>query len=540
MRIIFNTLILLFLFSGGIRAQFDKDEQIIVKAMKDQLKNSMDSLKLSNFPRPDFIQYTYKKGETNMLRYSKGALFEEEIAKPISLIRTDMIIKDEKGVTSHNSNYRGFVLFPRMGEGQDVVPINPDYDEIRRVFWWLSDVQYKNAVNNYNDKMRRKDNSALPENIKKDMALPDFPALPKTTYYASPATNPFDTEYWHHLLAEVSNLYNDYKGLHDVFAKLETSCSNIYTLNTEGTEMRHAITDITLNVRVVVENRNKEFFVENLVFPGLTANDLPSMQEILAQTKEAIRLVLEISNAEMADKEYLGPAILDAPLIIDYRMFGGFSAFRYLAAGDNQMNNNNDNLGIRLYSSNISICATPTLKEYNGKKLLGSYNVDGEGVKPKDNLVIIENGVLKHLLNDRVPTSATAESTGSNVFVGIPPVIARMVMPGVVQVKCSDTKPIKDLKAELIKDAKENGLKYAFIVRRLKNGNTSWFYKVDVQDGSETLVRNYRLNLEANKPLRRILCSSDNTDVFHLNYLGVNNSIISPDTFLLEEVNIGK
>lgn len=540
MKILFKVFVFLFLFSGSAFAQFNKEEQIIVKAMQDQLKNSIDSLKLDNFPRPDFIQYTYKKGETNMLRYSRGALFEEEIAKPISLIRTDMIIKDENGFTSHNSNQRGFVLFPKMGEGQDVVPIIPDYDEIKRVFWWLSDVQYKNAINDYNNKKRKKEDPALSENVKKDMALPDFPALPKTNYYDPPATNPFDLGYWHNLLAEVSGIYNDYQGLFDVFARLETSCSNIYTLNTEGTVMRHTVTNISLNVRVVVENSNKEYFTENLVFSGLTANDLPSKQEILAQTKEAVKLVLEVANAEVADKEYLGPAILDAPLIIDYQMLGGFAASRIPALGNNQMNNNNDNIGVRLYSSNISIEATPTLKEYKGKKLLGCYSVDGEGVKPKDKFVLVENGILKQLLNDRVPTSVTPESTGSNVYIGISPLIARLVMPGVIQVNCSDTKSAKDLKTELIKDAKENGLKYAFIVRRLKNGNTYWFYKVDVQDGSEKLVRNYKLNLNANKPLRRIICSSDNIDVFHLNYLGVNNSVISPEAFLLEEVNIGK
>lgn len=540
MKIFFKTLIFLILFSGSIHAQFNKEEQIIVKAMQDQLKNSMDSLKLNDFPRPGFIQYTYKKGETNMLRYSRGALFEEEIAKPISLIRTDMIVKDDNGFTNHNFNQRGFVLFPRMGEGQDIVPIDPDYDEIRRVFWWLSDVQYKNTINEYEEKKRKKDDPALSEKIKKEMALPDFQALPKTSHYDPLATNSFDSDYWHNLLTEVSGIYNDYEGLHDVFARLETSCSNIYTVNTEETVMRHAVTNIVLNVRVVVEARNKEYFTENLFFYGLTADDLPSKQEILNQTKEAISLVLEVSNAEIADKEYLGPAILDAPLIIDHQMFGGFSASRIPSSGNDQMNNSNNNLGVRLYSSNISIKATPTLKEYKGKKLLGSYTIDGEGVKPNDNLVIIENGILKNLLNDRVPTSVTPESTGSNVFIGIAPIVAKLVMPGVIQVNCSDTKPAKDLKSELIKNAKENGLQYALIVRRLTNGNTHWFYKVNVQDGTETLVRNHKLNLNANRPLRRIICSSDDVDIFHLNYLGVNNSIISPNAFLLEEVSISK
>lgn len=540
MKIIFKILVLLFLFSKSIHAQFNKEELIIVKAMQDQLKNSMDSLKLDNFPRPYFIQYSYKKGETNMLRYSRGALFEEEISKPISLIRADIIIKDSEGITNHNSITRGFSVFPRMGDGQDVVPFNPDYDEIRRVFWWLSDVQYKNAINDYNNKKRSKEDSSLPENVKRDMALPDFPALPQTSYFDPQATNQFDAGYWHNLLAEVSGIYDNYKGLFDILAKVETSCSDIYTINTEGTVMRHAVTNITLNVRVAVENSNKEYISEDLVFSGLTANDLPSKQEVLEQTKEAIELVLNASNAETADKEYLGPAILDAPIMINHQMLSGFSASRIPAVNNKQMDNNNDNLGIRVYSSNISINVTPTLKEYKGKKLLGSYSVDGEGVRPKDKLVLVENGILKQLLNDRVPTSVVAESTGNNVFIGISPIISRLIMPGVLEVNCSETKSANDMKAELIKEAKENGLKYAFIIRRLKNGSTYWFYKVNTEDGAETLVRNYKLNLNANKPLRRIICSSDNTDVFHLNYLGINNSVISPDSFLLEEVNIGK
>lgn len=538
-KTLFYPLILLFLLSGKVHAQFNKEEQIIIKAMKDQLKTSLDSLKSDNSPRPSFIQYNYKKGETNMLRYNRGALFEEDLAKPVSLIRVDMIIKDDKGVTSHNSSHRGFPVLTRMRGGQDVVPTNPDYDEIRRVFWWLSDVQYRNAVNAYNDKVRKMSDPTLAEKIKKDMDLPDFPSLPKTTYYDAPAQHSFDASYWHELLAEVSGVYDEYKELYDICARLETSCQNIYTLNTEGTETRHAITDITLHVSVVAQNERKESFSENLFFTGLTAEDLPSKLDILAQTKEAADLVLKVSKAEAADKEYLGPALLDAPLVIDHNMFSTFTAVRIPAAGA-QAPDLNSNIGLRIYSPNLSIKATPTLKEYKGHKLLGSYSVDAEGVKPKESLLFVEKGVVKELMNDRVPTAVVAESTGNNLFIGFPMYIGRLVMPGVIQVTCSDTKPAKGMKAELIKNAKEAGLKHAFIIRRLKNGSTYWFYKVNVGDGSEELVRNYRLNLGANRPLRRILCSSKDTNVFHLKLSGVNNSVIAPDAFLLEEVVITK
>lgn len=539
MKFLLNTLVFLFLFSGSIHAQFDKKEQIIIKAMQDQLKTSMDSLKLNNFPRPKFIQYAYKKGETNVLRYNRGALYEEELARPISLIRTDLIIEDEQGINSHNFSQRGFVLFPRMGESQDVVPIEPDYDEIKRVFWWLSDVQYKNAINEYEGKKRKMTDPALTENIKKDMVLPDFPALPKTEYYESPAQNPFDKEYWNNLLAEVSDLYNKNEGLYDLSARIESSCNNIYTVNSEGTIMRHAITNMTLNIGIVAENKNKERFAENLVFTGFTAKDIPSEQEIMTQVQKAINLVLNIVKAEAADKDYFGPAIIDAPLV-SAQMFGGLSASRIPVSGNMHVANNNNNLGVRMYSSNISVETTPTMKEYEGKRLFGSYAVDGEGVRPKEKLTLVEKGVLKQLLNDRVPTSVTPESTGSNVYMAIPNVIARLVMPGVIHINCADQKSSKDLKTELIQYAKEMGLQHAFIIKRLKNGNTDWYYRVDLENGVETLVRGYSINLNNNKPLRRIIASSDNTDVFHINYMGTNNSVISPDEFLLEEVNISK
>ena len=539
MKKMIKILMIVFLFSGSASAQLDREEQLIVKAMRDQLAVSMDSLKLGDFPRPNFIEYIYKRGEISRMRYRKGALYEELIAEPVNLVRANLVVKDKNGFTNLNFDKKGFAVYSRMGGEHDGVAIQTDYDEIRRALWLLSDRQYKSAIRDYEAKMRKKSEPSLSENVKKEMELPDFQSLTAVKYYDPFTANPVDVAYWHDLLASVSGIYNNYEGLFDVSASVDFSCGNIYTVNTENTEMRQTSLDVTVHVTITVRNENKQYFSETLSYLGSTAKDMPSKQEILDQTNEAVKLVLALSEAELADKEYVGPAIVDAPAVIEPQLYNSFTASRIPAEGMSYRGNS-DNIGIRFCSSIISMTATPTLKEFNGKKLLGSYAVDADGVKPDAELLLVEKGILKRLLNDRIPTQAIPQATGHLQYDTYVPSMAKVLMPGVLQVNSSVMKSAGKLKSELMNKAKEDGVGHAFIVRRLKNGTTNWFYKVNVQDGTETLVRGYHLNARDNESLRRIVASSDNKDLFYLKYFGKNNSVISPEEFLFEEVNISK
>src|SRR6185436_20550345 len=58
-------------------------------------------------------------------------------------------------------------------------------------------------------------------------------------------------------------------------------------------------------------------------------------------------------------------------------------------------------IGKVIVSESMNVKAKPKLKTFDGVELMGSFEIDDEGVTPPNELTLIEKGVLKTLLNDR-------------------------------------------------------------------------------------------------------------------------------------------
>src|SRR5690606_9424025 len=88
--------------------------------------------------------------------------------------------------------------------------------------------------------------------------------------------------------------------------------------------------------------------------------------------------------------------------------------------------------------------------------------------------------------------------------------------PGVVKVSFEKRRSLSALKEKLIESAKDDGLQYAIMIKRIPYGNymAANVYKVYVEDGREELFRLAQVNPLSIKSLRRIEGSSDKFNVF--------------------------
>jgi hypothetical protein len=155
--------------------------------------------------------------------------------------------------------------------------------------------------------------------------------------------------------------------------------------------------------------------------------------------------------------------------------------------------------------------------------------MDEEGVKPPDEIILVENGTLKTLLSTRIPTRAVRESNGHSR-----PVLSGAgsgLGPAVVSVTATAGKSRAEMKAQLLELAKVEGLEYGVIVRKLKSPTSGaerrfdamsmmmmargaqegpsltkpiLVYRVWVKDGREELVRSVKLGSLALSSLRRM------------------------------------
>jgi len=267
-----------------------------------------------------------------------------------------------------------------------------------------------------------------------------------------------------------------------------------------------------------------------------------------------------LRKAPVIEDSYSGPLLLEGEAVA--KLFtplfdgDGLIANREPVnahAGPQLTNKNNLQYKInqKICPQNITITAIPKFKVFNNIPLVGSFDIDGEGVVPKDELVLIDKGFLRTLLNDRVPTAAVKESNG-HCRVGPYGNIEKA--PGVIDVSYSKGKSLKSLRKEALKEAKKNGLQYIYVVRRFYTPGSSdqempvsqplAIYKVMVKTGEEQLVRSAYINQFGLSDLKQIAGATTEQSVYNTMVSSggpsMPASFILPQAVVLNEVTIEK
>ena len=126
------------------------------------------------------------------------------------------------------------------------------------------------------------------------------------------------------------------------------------------------------------------------------------------------------------------------------------------------------------------------MKEFAGKQLVGSYEVDSEGVKAQS-VKLVDNGILTNYLTGRQPLRDFPDSNGHGRAT---PGGGPQPSLGVLLFKSAEPETAKALNEKLRQMASEEGKAYGYRVETLGPGNSPrLLYRVYVTDGHEELVR---------------------------------------------------
>ena len=235
---------------------------------------------------------------------------------------------------------------------------------------------------------------------------------------------------------------------------------------------------------------------------------------------------------------YSGPVLFEDEAVRDIFRDAFFSNNRLMASSNILQPNNvkeggNDfelMLGKKVIGRNITIKSITGQEFYKGQRLDGYYPIDSEGVVPDKELTLIENGVLRNMLNGRTPTKKFQHSNGhgcydfnSNKW---------RVKAGNILITCNQKLSREDLRKKLLAAAKEEDLEYAYVVKR-----NNLIYKVYVSDGHEELVRGATISDGTNlKAFKRITGASDKEQISSFNE--IQTTMIYPDAVLFDEMDI--
>jgi len=176
----------------------------------------------------------------------------------------------------------------------------------------------------------------------------------------------------------------------------------------------------------------------------------------------------------------------------------------------------------------------PSLKNFQGKSLVGSYEIDSEGVKAQT-VVLVDNGSLTNYLIGREPIR---DFTTSNGHGRAAPGAAPQPNPGVLIFKSSEPQSPEELKKRLIQMVTEQGKPYGYRVDTLGPGNSPrLLYRVYAGDGHEELVRGAVFSELDVRSLRADLIAAGNDPLVDNRTGGVSVTVITP-SLLFDELEV--
>jgi hypothetical protein len=193
-------------------------------------------------------------------------------------------------------------------------------------------------------------------------------------------------------------------------------------------------------------------------------------------------------------------------------------------------------LGSRVLPGTVSLVDDPTAKQFQGRDLIGGYDVDQEGVKAQK-INIATNGLLLNFLMSRRPGPDLDHSNGHgrSAYLGDPRPMASNLL-----FSSSDGVSPDDLKKKFMDACKQNGNRWCIIVRAMDNpaigvreqddlseimmGAASGaatgerlpllVYRVDMSDGRESLIRGAHLTGLTLRSIRNIAAVGNDATPF--------------------------
>ena len=509
----------------SITTMYAQEDPVVLKAMKDELKRNMEELKLEGFERPFFISYTINDAREVAVNASLGAIMRSSEfpgrTKNVRVMVGDYAFNDESLDLNGGNGEQG---------NEINMPIDDDYFGIRRSLWATTDAIYRSATKTFKDNV-----NFLKEQKKelKDIPHRSFAKAPVIKRNGSGQLSPCDRKKLEDLCRELSIIFKNYGDITNSNVIVHVNHTNYYFVNSEGTVIATSDNIASITINAQTKTAEGEFIFDHITHTALSTDKLPPLSTLRDETKQLAERLTSLRSIPVFKESYTGPVLFIGPAAVDVFSTSLFSLGENLTASKNITNSfstTDAKIGKKILDDRFTVKSTPKLKTFNDIELLGSYEVDDEGVIPADELILIEGGILKNLLTDRTITKEGQTSNGHGSG------------PGVIAVTSNGGVPVDKLKAQLIEKAKEEGLEYAIIVRHFSAGGVRSMntYKVSLTDGKEELVRSATVRSVNMKALKKVMGVSNaqiarNTEAGRF---GGSISMIAPDALLLEEVEV--
>ena len=493
----------------------------ILDALLAEMERSKAQLKMDQLRAPYYLEYRVSDVEDFVTEAAFGATREDQKVH-VRLLRVVVRLGD----------YKQDSYFGQGVGGNALLPLDNDPIALRHQIWLATDEAYKSAGEALTQKQ-----SILKQFSAEDHPVDDFAKVTPVQLVEPTLSLKVDGDDWKKTLESVTDLYRQYPEIQSVSASARFTVINDYMLNTEGTVTRNGKSVYTIQVNAATQAPDGMRLGRTPAWTVAKLSELPTREKLLHDTKQALETLKALRQAPIVEEEYRGPVLFspDAADDVVASLIGNNVLGRkpQLGAPNRTTGTFATSYKSRVLPPFLDVVDDPTLKEFQGKSLTGSYEVDSEGVKARE-VDIIQKGVLTNYLLGRQPIRDFPESNGHGRAA---PAAPPMPSLGVLLVKSSEAQTPDALKKRVAELVKEQGKPFGYRVETMAGPAPRLLYRVYAKDGHEELVRGAVFSELDVRALRSDLSAAGNDPLVSNRTGGIPSTVIAP-SLLFDELQV--
>jgi predicted Zn-dependent protease len=511
--------------SQPTRADAEKDP--VLKAMLTELDRSKSQLQLKDFQKPFFIQYRIEEIDSFETKAEFGASSNSR-RNHGRVARVTVRVGDYKTDSSGG-----------RGDGAvKLAALDDDPIAIRSALWMATDQAYKSALAAYAQKQSQLKQVETPPQAD------DFSKETPVISLAEPLKLKVDERAWEERVARSSGLYRTdaivKDGQRDVQYSLATFSAQVTTtwlVTSEGAIVRKSAAGYQEIFGVGTQAADGMRLDRSYSTTGTTLKELDSPDAFEKHAVELIASLTDLRKAPMVEEEYHGPLLMSSDAGADTMrdlVASGVTATKPRLGTEARTNGPfASSYHARVLPEFMDVVDDPGLKSYNGKGLVGAYDVDDEGV-PAQAVKVVVAGKLENYLIGREPVRDFPQSNGhgrAGLAAAPRPAI------GVLQVTAKNGVTDDELNSKLLALAKDRNMKNVYYLATLGGKLVPRLLYRVTPDGKRELVRGAEISDLDNRTLRSGVIAAGK-QLWVANYLGeVPETVLAP-ALLIDDVTI--
>jgi predicted Zn-dependent protease len=511
--------------SQPTRADAEKDP--VLKAMLTELDRSKSDLQLKDFQKPFFIQYRIEEIDNFETKAEFGATSDSR-RNHGRVARVTVRVGDYKTDSSGG-----------RGDGAvQLAALDDDPIALRSALWSATDQAYKNALAAYAQKQ------AELKQVETPPKADDFSKETPVISLAEPLRLKVDERAWEQRVARSSGLYrtdatvkSSQRDVQYCVGSFSARVTTTWLVTSEGAIVRKSAAGYQEVFGVGTQAADGMRLDRSYAATGTSLKDMDAPEVFEKHAVALIASLTDLRKAPLVEEEYHGPLLLSADASADTLqalVASGLTATRPKLGTEARTNGPfASSYHARVLPEFLDVVDDPGLKSYDGKGLVGAYDVDDEGV-PAQAVKLIVDGRLENYLIGREPVRGFPQSNGhgrAGLAAAPTPAI------GVLQVTAKGGLTDEELNSKLLELAKDRGLKNVYYVATLGGKLVPRLLYRVAPDGKRELVRGAELADLDQRTLRSGVVAAGKQLWVANNFSEVPETVLAP-ALLIDDVTI--